>query len=160
MSDVRLATTHEPLVIFSCKDPASVKQLLDNQSIPYERIVGCYKGKTENSFVVFPEAVMTVVQAGHLDDQECVLYLEKPFNVGCFTEHWRRHAWFMYLNLAPEYYVGLFQPVHIVAPNEDYTYAEKQYYVIRENVSRKHVRAFASRLAETIGKRISSAWRK
>lgn len=148
MSAVKLATTHEPLVVFSCNDPFAVKQLLDNQSLPYERVVGRYAGKMEYSFVVFPETVKTVARHGHLDDQESVLYLEASEADG------KRHAWFAYLSLAPEMYAGVWQTAVYPAPNEGYTYVDKTYYVIRENVSRQKALRWISTLMDEMFKRI------
>lgn len=152
MSNVKLATSHEPLVLFSCKDPFAVKQLLDNQSIPYERVVGRYAGKMEYSFVVFPEAVLTVARHGHLDDQESVLYLEAPHSHGADADY--RQAWFAYLSLAPEMYAGVWRRTVKPAPNEGYTYSDGVYYVIRENVSRQKAKRWISTLMDEMFKRI------
>lgn len=151
MSVVKLATTHEPLVIFSATDTQAVKSLLDARGVPYERVVGRYVGKMEYSFVVRPDAVCMVAEAGHLDDQECVLYLEAAHGSD------QRHAWFAYLNLAPEQYAGIFRRTVYPAPNEGYTYVDKTYWVIRENVSRQKMSRWMSALANMVFGRIQRA---
>lgn len=143
------------LVIFSSDDPHAVAKLLTAKNIVFQRVLGTYKGKVEYSFVVLPETAEEVARAGYLDEQESVLYLENVHNAGVIGQHWRRHAWLMYMSLAPEQYMGLFQPVHALAPNEDYTYANNTYYVIRDNVQHKNARTWAGKLANIIFARIT-----
>lgn len=142
------------LVIFSSDDPHAVARLLTAKNLLFQRVLGTYKGKVEYSFVVLPEAAEEVARAGYLDEQESVLYLEKAHNVGAFLPHWHRHAWLMYMSLAPEQYMGLFQATHAKAPNEDYTYADNTYYVIRDNVQHKNARTWAAILRGIIFGRI------
>lgn len=155
MSNVKLATSREPLVLFSCKDPFAVKQLLDNQSIPYERVVGKYAGQMEYSFVVFPEAAEIVAHHGHLDDQQCVLYLEAPHSHGADADY--RHAWFAYLSLAPEQYAGVWQRTVRPAPGEGYTYSDSVYYVIRESVSRQKAKRWIATLYDIVFRRMQKS---
>ena len=142
------------LVIFSSDDPHAVARLLTAKNLVFQRVLGTYKGKVEYSFVVLPEAAEEVARAGYLDEQESVLYLEKAYNAGVFSQHWRRHAWLMYMSLAPEQYMGLFQPVSTWAPNEDYTYANNVYYVIRTDVQHKKAKTWAAILRGVIFGRI------
>lgn len=143
------------LVIFSSDDPHAVAKLLAAKNIAFQRVLGTYKGKVEYSFVVLPEAAEEVARAGYLDEQESVLYLEKAHNAGVFGQHWHRHAWLMYMSLAPEQYMGLFQATRAKAPNEDYTYADNTYYVIRDNVQHKKARTWAAILRGIIFGRIT-----
>lgn len=142
------------LVIFSSDDPHAVARLLTAKNLVFQRVLGTYKGKVEYSFVVLPEAAEEVARAGYLDEQESVLYLEKAHSVGVLFPHWRRHAWLMYMSLAPEQYMGLWQPVDAVAPNEDYTYAGNVYYVVRDNVQHKKAKTWAAILRGIIFGRI------
>ena len=149
------------LVVFSSDDPHAVAKLLTAKNLVFQRVLGTYKGKVEYSFVVLPEAAEEVARAGYLDEQESVLYLEKAHNVGWRTRpHWCRHAWLMYMSLAPEQYVGLFQATHAAAPNEDYTYADNTYYVIRDNVQHKNAKTWAETLRSIIFGRIQEHARK
>ena len=149
------------LVIFSSDDPHAVARLLTAKNLVFQRVLGTYKGKVEYSFVVLPEAAEEVARAGYIDEQESVLYLEKAHNVGWFSNaHWRRHAWLMYMSLAPEQYMGLWQPVDAVAPNEDYTYAGYVYYVVRDNVQHKKAKTWAETLRSIIFGRIQEHARK
>ena len=144
------------LVIFSSDDPHAVAKLLTAKNIVFQRVLGTYKGKVEYSFVVLPEAAEEVARAGYLDEQESVLYLEKAHNVGVFANaQWCRHAWLMYMSLAPEQYMGLFQATNAKAPNEDYTYADNTYYVIRDNVQHKKAKTWAATLRGIIFGRIT-----
>lgn len=156
MKSVGLDHIEHELCIFSCNDTYGVKTLMAAQQIPFQRVTGVWKGKAEYSFVVHPSTVEMVARAGFLDDQECVLYLEKPDQFGM------RPAWFVYMSLAPEYYVGLFQRVHKPAPNEGYTYDHdnKEYWVIREDTRRKRTKDWAASIASIMGQRIASLWTK
>lgn len=143
------------LVIFSSDDPYAVARLLTAKNLVFQRVLGTYKGKVEYSFVVLPEAAEEVARAGYLDEQESVLYLEKAHTAVTSLHGWRRHAWLMYMSLAPEQYMGLFQATHAMAPNEDYTYVNNTYYVIRDNVQHKNARTWAGKLANIIFGRIT-----
>lgn len=154
MSAVSLATTKSPLVILSTDDPIKAKTYMDSKNLAYQRVVGTYKGKWEYSFVVHPDTAGDLATEGLLDKQETVLYLEKLRDVGAFKPHLQRHAWFMPLNLSPESYAGIFKPVDKPEFGEDYTYVDKNYYVIRQNKSRQKVHELAARLANIVFDRI------
>lgn len=148
MNGVSLASTNSALVVFSVSDPTSLKRLLDSRHIPYQRVVGCYEGQMEYSFVVRPEVAEIAAQEGHLDDQTCVLYLSRFEHLG------ERRAWFVYTKLLRYEYKGVLRPVLMPAPNEDYTYADKAYWCIRPDAAHWNVAQYAIDLSSRIMKRL------
>lgn len=115
-------------VIFSTKNPMTVKHELNLHSIGHKTLTGMWKGTSERSFLVKADDFRHVLAAvpGTLYMEQSILYLE-PCNA-----RGKRHAWLVDTNTLNEEYIGLFQETQLgPRDGQDYTFdpTTSTYYV-------------------------------
>lgn len=82
-----------------------VRAMLETERVPYKPVVGCYKGKTENSMVIPGAYRKRVMQLAHAHHQESVLHLDA-----------NRVAHLIYMDGRPDETLGRWREV---APGEE-----------------------------------------